>query len=539
MNMRVSYLPYSKTNSFSKLVVDFVGESENLKPFIDEFPSKEAILRQIERKKMQSIDRKLLQKVFHSQYGAADLHPGVKTHIEALAEENTFTICTAHQPNIFTGYLYFVYKIIHAIKLADVCSALFPAFKFVPVYYMGSEDNDIDEIGTFHYNNKTYTWNTQQTGACGRMHTKELMSIVRELKKTFNEDLPDEKLMINLLEEAYNGTNTLAEATRILVNSLFGKYGLLIINADDILLKEKFKPVMLNELFHQDSAEIVEETISRLSSQYKVQANPRAINLFYLKADLRERIEFKDNSWQVVNTDISFNEAEIEKEIELHPDRFSPNVILRPLYQESILPNIAFIGGGGELAYWLELKALFDAHKIVYPLLFLRNSVLWINEKTVAAMEKLSINIESAFLAKEELFKRLINEHETMKVLGKLTDELAVVYEAIVGLGNSVSPTLKQSMEAHTAKAKRVEERMSTKFRAQLKGKEEIILNKIEQIKEQIAPNGILQERHDNFLSIYKLLGLEMFDILYKHQQSFGIDFMILEIKDANQRLYI
>ncbi len=531
MKADATYISYNDTHSFSNLVIDYVHEEEHLKEFISEFPSKEAIGRQIARKKSQPVDRTILTESLIRQYQGVEMPSEVRQHIDALQSENTFTICTAHQPNVFTGYLYFIYKIIHAINLAKECKTLYPEYHFVPVYYMGSEDNDIDEIGTFHYNETTYTWNTDQKGACGRMKTHELKDMVQEINRTLNKDVADEAFLMTLLEQAYDGEHTLAEATRIIVNALFGQYGLVVIDGDDVALKTVFKPVMRHELLFQDSQTMVTDTLSRLSVHYKVQANPRAINLFYLKENLRERIEWVDGIYQIVNTTITFSKEEMELEIEQHPERFSPNVILRPLYQETILPDVAFIGGGGELAYWLELKTLFEKHQLVYPLIFLRNSVLWINEKTIASINKLSLPLESVFLSKEIIFKQLIHETNTMKSLQAIIRDLDVNYDAIVSLGESVSPNLAHSMKAHKAKASRISDRIIQKFNAQLKTKEELTFKKIEQIKQQIAPNGHLQERHDNFLSIYKTTGLAMLDILSRHQQAFGKEFLVLKLQ--------
>ena len=227
-------MPYGDTHSFSKLVTDYINEKELLRDFITDFPSKESIRRQIARKKLQPIDRVVLHHAVQSQYRDMALTTEVAGNLGLLKNQNTWTICTAHQPNIFTGYLYFIYKIVHAIKLAADCNALYTDCHFVPVYYMGSEDNDIDEIGTFHYDEKTYVWNTSQSGACGRMSTLELNEMVQEINRTLNGNVADEAFLIALLEQAYDGKNTLAQATRILVNALFGKYGLLVIDGDDV-----------------------------------------------------------------------------------------------------------------------------------------------------------------------------------------------------------------------------------------------------------------------------------------------------------------
>ena len=532
MKIQATHIPYRNTNSFSNLVIDYLNNSDKLETFISKFPSIENIANQIIHKKENYTYRLQLCEALNTQYKDVLISDEVDKNLKLLADSNTFTICTAHQPNIFTGYLYFVYKIVHAIRLANECRQQFPNYNFVPIYYMGSEDNDIDEIGVFHYNKQTFHWAPNQKGACGRMHTKELADIVVEIKKTLNDENVDEHYLIQVLESAYNGINTLAQATRIIVNSLFGSYGLLVVDGDDRLLKKSMISVFRNEILNQVSNPIVTHTTNQISLNYKVQANPRSINLFYLKDNLRERIEQDGEQWQVMNTDIRFDKSEIEIEIQNSPQNFSPNVILRPLYQETILPNVAFVGGGGELAYWIELKDLFEHFHITYPILFLRNSVQWITSKTFSNIKKMKLDFASLFLAKEEIFKLFIRESDEMKSLELNMNQIANHFNEIKNLGNQVSASLGQSTEAHIAKIGRIELRLKQKFKAHLKKKESQTFDRIETIKDHISPNGNLQERYDNFLSIYKIFGRNMFEILLQYQQPFGKEFLILTIEE-------
>lgn len=533
MKIEKKTIPFQQTNSFTKLVTDYVSHKEDLKRYIRQFPSPAAIAEQIMLKQTQSIDRLALKQVLEEQYHSLNLSNEVRDHLELLLKENTFTICTAHQPIIFTGPLYFIYKIIHAIKLARECTILYPEYHFVPVYYMGSEDNDVDEIGTIHLGDQTFRWPTSQTGACGRMQTNELKQITKEIRTLLNEQVEDEAFLINLFDTAYDGVHTLAEATRIIVHALFGKFGLVVLDGDHVEFKRKFIPVILDELLNRQSSEIVQKTISDLSMNYKVQANPREINLFYLTDQLRERIEFVDDRWHVLNTTISFSRELLEQEVMQHPERFSPNVILRPLYQETLLPNIAFVGGGGELAYWIELKQLVEHYNVVYPLLFLRNSILWINEKTAENIAKTGMPPEDFFKSQEEIFQQYIGNEGMTEQLQHLFEELNLHYLKIAGLAHSISPQLEQSVEAHTAKAYRIEQRIKQKFNAQLKKKESITFERIGTIKQQFFPYGILQERYENFITIVKFTGLGMIDLLMKEQEGFGEEFIMLTLKEA------
>lgn len=528
MKLSAAYIPCESTNSFQPIVIDYFNEEKFLEKFINEFPSVDAIKTQIERKQLQPIDRDLLYSTFKNQYQNLAGNNLVNEQIELIKSQNTFTICTAHQPNIFTGYLYFIYKIIHAIKMAKLCKEFYPQYHFIPVFYLGSEDNDIEEIGEFNYQQKHYRWQTTQQGACGRMHTQELKVIADEIIQTLNIDIHDEKEMIHLLREAYNGTNTLTEATRILLHTMFGKYGLLVLDADDTQCKSAFRNVMYEEIFEQSSKEIVDVSIQNLSTKYKVQAKPREINLFYLKEGLRERIEKNGEVWHVLNTDLHFTKSELEIELQQYPDRFSPNVILRPLYQETLLPNIAVIGGGGELAYWLELKSLFDKHQIVYPLVCIRNSVLWMHEKTNETRKKLSLSYEAMFAKKEDIFFNLQETSNELSGLKKVMISLDENLQQLIELGKLNHPQLEKSMEAHASKIKHIEQRIEQKFKAYLKRKSDITWNRIGVLKEQIAPHGHLQERYDNFLSIFKIYGFEMFDTLIQFQEPFKKEFLII-----------
>ena len=177
---------------------------------------------------------------------------------------------------------------------------------------------------------------------------------------------------------------------------LFKNEGVVILDGDDSELKKLFIPFAKNELIHQTSFKKVNESLPLLK-EYNVQVNPREINLFYIQDNLRERIIFENGNFKINNTLLSFSESEILTELEKNPENFSPNVILRPLYQEIILPNLCYIGGGGELAYWLELKSNFEANKITFPILLLRNSVLVATKKQVKKMERLNLNWADVF----------------------------------------------------------------------------------------------------------------------------------------------
>ncbi|MDB5252885.1 MAG: bshC, partial [Flaviaesturariibacter sp.] len=365
-----AHISYDETNAFSRIVLDYLGQSEELRPFYRQEPTAAGLLRALAARRQQPVDRSALVAVLQDQYRSVDA-PAVHRNIDALSDPGTFTVCTAHQPNLATGPLYVVYKILHAVRLAMEMNDLSPDHKFVPVYFMGSEDADLAELNHFTVDGKRYEWKTGQTGAVGRMVVDSaLTGLFDELGRQLGVEAHGGEI-VDLLRQHYKPGQTIQQAMFGFVNALFGHLGVIVLIADDPRLKKQMQAVFQDDLFTQRPSSVVTDTCRRLDPLYKVQAHPREINLFYLKDDIRERIERKGNGFCVCHTDLFFSEDEIRAELDSHPERFSPNVILRGLFQETILPNIAFIGGGGELAYWMQLADLFDAYSIPFPALIL------------------------------------------------------------------------------------------------------------------------------------------------------------------------
>ena len=139
-------LPYGQTGFFSKIVVDYIDQAPLLKSFYQYPVSQEGLAASVGARKQFPVNREVLVNELQKQYAQLPAHPEVQQNIDKLQHANTFSICTAHQPCIFTGSLFFVYKILHAIRLARHCKELMPENDFVPVYYMGSEDNDLSHV---------------------------------------------------------------------------------------------------------------------------------------------------------------------------------------------------------------------------------------------------------------------------------------------------------------------------------------------------------------------------------------------------------
>lgn len=531
MDQPANYLPYQSTGYFSRIVSDYLQQSALLQPFYLHAPNLEGIKNAIIARKHFNTPRNLLVEVLQKQYTGLTVSEKIKQNILALADANTFTITTAHQPNIFTGPLYFIYKIMHAIKLADELSALLPDNKFVPVYYMGSEDADLAELGFINAGGQKLVWETNQKGAVGRMKVdKALIKLINEIHGQVGV-LPYGNELIELFTSSYTEGKTIQQATLELVNELFSNHGIVILIPDNGQLKQAFQPVVERELVESFSHKIVEATIKNLEQHYKVQAGGREINLFYLIDDKRERIELQGTNYEVRSLGLNFSKVEILAELKSHPERFSANVILRGAFQETVLPNVAFIGGGGELAYWLELKEVFAAVGIPYPVLLLRNSFLLVKKEQAAKLRKLGISDADLFKDELTLLNTLVKRESDLQLsLDSEMEQAHNYYIQLQKITDAVDITLsehvialeKQALKKLNALQKKLLRAERTKYETQKK--------QIAKLKQELFPDGSLQERVDNLSVYYAVYGKEFLQKIYNASRGISEGFGITAI---------
>jgi bacillithiol biosynthesis cysteine-adding enzyme BshC len=470
-----------------------------------------------------------LVEVLEEQYAGLTTSEKVKQQIQSLADADTFTVTTAHQPNIFTGPLYFIYKIFHTIKLADELSARLPGQKFVPVYYMGSEDADLDELGYVNVGAHKLVWQTKQTGAVGRMKVdKPLLKLIHAIHGQAGV-LPFGKELTGLFEKCYTEGKLIQQATLELLNTLFGEYGLVVLIPDHAKLKKAFSSVVEKELLEGFSHKIVAGTIEKLGQHYKVQAGGREINLFYLVDDKRERIEAKDTKYEVKALGLIFSKEEILQELARHPERFSANVILRGAFQETVLPNIAFIGGGGEIAYWLELKNVLEAVQIPYPVLLLRNSFLLLKKEQTAKLEKLGFTHADLFTDKLSLLNILVKRESEHQL--SLDNELQQVHDLYAHLKKtaaSVDSTLQDHVAALEAQAIKKLTGLEKKLLRAERAKFDTRQKQISKLKQDLFPDNSLQEREDNFSLYYAKDGKAWLQSIYNVSRGLEAGFGIV-----------
>jgi bacillithiol biosynthesis cysteine-adding enzyme BshC len=490
-----------ETNQFSKLIVDYFNNREELKPLYNYHFSNPEIHKIVQELNFNEDQRTVLSDELIKQYDGFEINETTKENILKLKLKNTFTITTGHQLCLFTGPLYFIYKIISVINQCEEFNIKYPEFNFVPIFWMAGEDHDKEEINHTHVFGKKIIWDTNQTGKVGNFNTDGIENSITELKEILGNSKHIDELIM-LLKKAYS-LPSLNDATRFLVNQLFGKYGLVILNPDTAILKNIFADEIKNELKNSFVTKSVDSTISQLNDLgYKIQVNPREINLFYAKNGIRERIIFSENYFKVNNTDIKFSIEEINSLIKNEIEVFSPNVLMRPLYQQKLLPNLVYVGGPGEIAYWLQLKNMFAVSSVFFPILQPRKFTLIMNEKHIQKWEKTGLSIESVFLNSELIEKKYISfEYEELNDEKIISDKL---FDQMKKKTESIDKTLIATVEAEKQKLFKSIDFIEQKIKRAIKQKNEINLQQISTIKNIYFPQQTIQERYDsifNFLS--------------------------------------
>jgi len=529
--MPTDCISYQSSGYFTPLMNDYLEQKTALQPLYNRFPSVENFGLQMEEKKknFNPEHRKTLVEVLEKQYAGIASSALTQQNISALQRSGTFTVTTGHQLNLFTGPLYFLYKIISTINLTRELKAAYPEGDFVPVYWMATEDHDFEEINYFTYKGRKFRWNKESSGPVGRLTTDGL----EEVFKLFALDLgpgTNAETIKKLFSDAYLKQQNLADATRWLANELFGDSGLVILDADDKNLKTEFIPYIKEELLQQTSSKKVLETTEFLKA-YNIQVNPREINLFYIEDHLRERIIFENGTYRINNTTIVFSESDILAELENHPEKFSPNVIMRPLYQEVILPNLCYIGGGGELAYWLELKSYFDAVDVTFPILLLRNSVLLATEKQAKKAGQLGLTWPELFLKQSELVNVKTKQLSEFPIdLTPQRETLIRQFKQLNEIAEQTDKSFTGAVKAQEAKQLKGLDNLEKRLLKAQKRKYSEVTERITNLQNELFPNKSLQERQVNFSEFYLENGEFLLTKLFAELKPLAQNFNILSL---------
>lgn len=533
--MKTFSLPFEEKFHFSSKDIRYINEDPELREFYKYQPNIQSFKQAIQDKSKEftTSQRVLLHSVLQQQYQNLPEDNSVAEQLKKLKEDKTFTITTAHQPCLLTGPLYVIYKIVSTITLAEKLNKHYPDHHFIPVFISGGEDHDFEEINHFHLFGNKIEWKTDQSGPVGRMNTDGLHKVLESVVE-MSGNSQHASALNDLLKESLESSKNYGEFFRTILAKLFHNRGLVILNMDEKVLKKEAIHIFSKELTGHHSQQLVSQTQEKLERiGFSQQAFAREINLFYFHDNQRLRIEKIDKNYHLVDTEINFSEEEILNILNQYPERISPNVVLRPLYQELLLPNLAYVGGGGEIAYWLERKSQFEHYGINFPILMRRNSVFWMDHICSKNLKQIGYKHAEIFEELDPLLNRYVLEEAEDEI--SLLDEkkqLSAIFKQITLKAEKLDHSILKTINAEEAKHQKSLDHLEHKLLKAKKQQLEISLNKIRKVHEKVFPSSKPQERHDNFIMYYLRLGPNFIDVLTNNLDPFSNKITVFQEED-------
>ena len=531
--MLVKEINYKETSFFSSLFCDYINNKSELEELYNLYPSIKNFKKQIEQKKVNynNNNREKLYNIIKKQYKDVSCSNEFNSILELIKKKNTFTVTTGHQLNLFTGPVYFLYKIITTINLCDELNNTYSKYNFIPIYWMATEDHDFQEINHFNFKNSRIKWDSDQSGVVGRFKTNELNKIIDEIKQVLPKNSNASEL-IALFKETYLASNCLSDATRNFVHLLFKKNNLIIIDANHKDLKSCFKEFIKNEIKNSIIKKSSLSTIGKLDSAgYKIQAHSRDVNLFYIEKNKRNRIIKIDNHFIIEGSNKKLTEKKLIDLADNNPEKFSPNVLFRTMYQEVLLPNLCYIGGPAEISYWLQLKKVFDKAKITFPILLNRNSLLLMSSKQVKKLKKLNLAVDELFLDLDQLLTKKTKEFSELNIdFSELKSTLTSQFDHLFQIASKTDYSFTGAVKAQQKKQLDGLNNLEKRLLSAQKKKFSEQLIKINELKDELFPNNTLQERFVNFSEFYCEYGPSIIDILMKDIKPLNNKFLVIEI---------
>ncbi|MEO0403405.1 MAG: bacillithiol biosynthesis cysteine-adding enzyme BshC [Bacteroidota bacterium] len=520
------YLP-SELGMVNSLLKAYLNEDPALKSFTSSSSNGPHYQDRISTRGFSVDSRVLLTDALKRQYLRWNvLTKENEARLDLLMDPSTFTVTTGHQLNLFGGPAFFIYKVLSTIKLAEEQSVILGT-KVLPVFWMASEDHDFEEIHTTHLFTKKVSWERSAGGAVGRMSLDGLSKCLNELSEILRLEVTSN--LLSMLNNALETSNSYADFHAKLIHYVFRNEELIVIDADDAELKQQFSEVMRQELSDSPTLSNVQIATQELEALgYHGQVHPREINLFYLSEGKRERILKTSDGFSLVNSTKSWSGDEILEELENHPEQFSPNALLRPVYQECILPNLAYLGGPGELAYWFQLKSTFEHFNIPMPHLILRNQAFVIPKHIHKNWEQFNVTFTD-FLKDSHVLTSEWAADQASISLEKERIQMNDLIESLAQKFQTLDPSLSPMINAVGKKWDKDLDGLNKKVMQATKRKNEVAVGKLVKAQNFLFPDRIPQERHQNFLALKNGSSEDLMAVLKKEFSSTGNQVLLLK----------
>lgn len=485
---------------YSPLINDYINGELKKKNIISWEYSEEQLINNTKNRRFSKEDRSVLVSAIQSQYQDLDLTESELNSIDLLGKNTTFTITTGHQLSLIGGPQFFYTKILDVINLAKKLSIKHEV-NFVPVFWMATEDHDYEEISSVNLFGKKINCPGENKGPVGRISSSYFNDFLKEVNSVLGDGEIYAQIK-SLINSSFNTSKTLAQATRIFVRGLFADKGLVIVDGDDTQLKNRARNIFESELCNKVAFHSVSAQIEKLQG-YKIQVNPREINLFYMEDSIRQRILKNDFGYSTVDNNYNWTNSEMKELISASPDKISPNVLIRPLYQEVVLPNVAYMGGAGEIAYWLELEGMFKAFNVDFPIPIVRTSYFSASNKSICWLKELGVEFSDLFGNNDLLRNNVALKISDVEInFQEEENGLNELYAKLLEKALKIDSNLEKVILGEKKRAISALNNVEKRFVNAEKKKHEQTLNKLDNSIQKLFPNGSPMERVDSFIPL-------------------------------------
>lgn len=526
------FINFSDIPGHNNLFLDYLYEFDNVEQFYEinfrKFEAYEDKFKAVAATKR--LVNEELSTILENQYQG--FLPAKKTseNISLLGKKNTLAIVTGQQLGILGGPLYTFYKIITAIKLSESLNHKFAEYNFVPVFWLEGDDHDFDEIrkvALLSQDNKL-SQISYHDGLEDEENRGDTGSIIfnSNIEKFFDElninlrDSDFKSELVNLLKSFYSEGKTFKQAFKELIFSFFDKYGLVIFDPQDINIKKHLIPIFQKEIkdfrFHTEK---VVEVSAKLEELYHAQVKVRPINLFRTEDDGRHLIEPVENEFRLRRKRKKFSEEELLNLIENEPEKFSPNVLLRPICQDAILPTAIYVGGPSEISYFAQVLPLYEFYGYEPPIIYPRSSLTIVEKNVTSVLEKYNLKFYDFYFPVNEINEKVIKSLSSLSYEESFVtaaNSIKVIMENLKLQLTAIDKPTADSTDRTTQKLLSYLDELKNKTADSLKRKHETSLRQIEKVSASIFPNETLQERVFTVFYFCNKYGLDFINKLYE-----------------------
>lgn len=541
------FINFSDIPAHQNLFLDFVEEFENVERFYGKnFRNVEEYILHFQKlEKTEKPHRVKLAEIVANQYKDKKHSKLTRHNIDLLAQSNSIAIVTGQQLGIFGGPLYTIYKTITAIKLSNHLKEIYPEYNFIPIFWLEADDHDFDEARNFSVlDNENILLNLQyddglaeeiNRGSIGHLKFNENLNKVFETLSSSLRDTEYKASLIDFLKTIYYPGRTFLECFQELMINLFDEYGLVVFNPLDAEVKRILIPVFKKSIteYFEHSIELVQRS-AELEEVYHAQVKVKAINMFYLEENERLLIEPTDSGdYRLRGKRKKFSKEEILNQIEMNPEKFSPNVLLRPICQDFLLPTGFYIGGPGEVSYFAQVNPLYNLFEIEEPFIYPRAGATIVEQGVNQVLQKLNLSLVDIFDEEEVLIKNLVNASSDLNLDSLFTEskeELSKTFQKIAERITAIDKTLGELSEKSRQKVEQTIDYLKNKASEAEKRKYDTSIRQLKKVRNVLYPNGNIQEREINFIYFVNKYGMDILKWMFNELAINKFEHQVLEL---------